>query len=326
MRLSAQLAAVVCACLLASCGYVGEPLYPTYNIPSPVTDLNAIERGDNILVVFTIPPLTTDGLPLKEVGALDLRAGPYSGSLFDTDAWANAATPWAIISPGKPGLVRGHFPVKSYIGQSIVIGVRSANPRGRFSSWSNLVTLAVTPPLSAPANLKAANTPKGVSLAWDAGTASSWRVYRQAASESQPALLGETNHPTYLDLTSAFGTKYSYYVQALSGRTESEIAGPAVIEPEDTFPPETPSGLVAVTGAKTIELSWTRSTETNLKEYRVYRAAGSGEFTLLASGIVAPAYSDSAIVSGTHYRYEVAAVDTKGNVSARSAPVDAVAP
>jgi hypothetical protein len=326
MRLSAQLAALVCACLLAGCGYVGEPLYPTYNIPSPVTDLNAVERGDNILVVFTIPALTTDGLVLKEVGALDLRAGPYSGSLFDTDTWANAATPWAIISPGKPGLVRGHFPAKSYIGQSIVIGVRAANPRGRFSSWSNLVTLAVTPPLASPTGLKAANTPKGVLLTWDAGTASSWRVYRQAAAEPQPTLLGETSHATYLDATSAFGTQYSYSVQALSGQTESEIAGPILIEPEDTFPPETPSGLAAVSGTKTIELSWTRSTETNLKEYRVYRAVGSGEFTLLASGLVAPAYSDSAIVSGTRYRYEVASVDTQGNVSARSAPAEATAP
>lgn len=326
MRFSAQLAALACACLLAGCGYVGEPLYPTYNIPSPVTDLNAVERGDNILVVFTIPPLTTDGLMLKEVGALDLRAGPYSGSLFDTDTWANAATPWAIISPGKPGLVRGHFPAKSYIGQSIVIGVRAANPRGRFSSWSNLVTLAVTPPLATPTGLKAANTPKGVSLAWEPGTAASWRVYRQAASESQPTLLGETSHAEYLDATSAFGTKYSYFVQALSGHTESDIASPVVIEPEDTFPPETPAGLAAVSGTKTIELSWTRSTETNLKEYRVYRAVGDGEFTLLASGLVAPAYSDSAIVSGTRYRYEVAAVDTKGNVSARSAPAEATAP
>ncbi len=326
MRLSAQLATLVCACLLAGCGYVGEPLYPTYNIPSPATDLNAVERGDDILVVFTIPPLTTDGLVLKEVGALDLRAGPYSGSLFDTDTWANAATPWAIISPGKPGLVRGHFPAKSYIGQSIVVGVRAANPRGRFSSWSNLVTVAVTPPLATPTGLKASNTPKGVNLAWDAGAAPSWRVYRQAASEPQSTLLGETNHAEYLDATSAFGTKYSYSVQALNGHTESDIAGPVVIEPEDTFPPETPSGLAAVSGAKTIELSWTRSTETNLKEYRVYRAVANGEFTLLASGLVAPSYSDSAIVSGTHYRYEVAAVDIKGNVSARSAAAEATAP
>ncbi len=326
MRNLPMRATVVWACALAGCGYVGEPLYPTANIPSPVVDLNAVERGGKILVVFTIPPLTTDGLPLKEVGALDLRAGAYSGSVFDTDAWANAASPWAIPSPEHPGLVRGEIPVKGYIGQTIVIGVRSANDRGRFSAWSNLDTVAVVAPVPAPADLQARATPKGVDLRWQGADATAWRVFRQAADETRPSPLGDTKSASYLDDTAAFGTNYSYYVQAVAGAAESDIAGPIAIRPEKTFPPATPAGLTAVSATSTIELNWERSLEPDLKEYRLYRAEGDGEFTPLAGGLTTPAYSDAKVVSGRRYRYTIEAVDREGNVSPRSAPAEAVAP
>ena len=62
--------------LLAGCGSVGEPLYPALNIPMPVVDLNAVERGDKIDINLTIPPKTTEGLLLKDIGSLELRVGP----------------------------------------------------------------------------------------------------------------------------------------------------------------------------------------------------------------------------------------------------------
>ena len=50
---------------LAGCGYIGNPQPPALDIPSAVIDLRAAEDGDRVLVEFTIPMLTTEGLPLK---------------------------------------------------------------------------------------------------------------------------------------------------------------------------------------------------------------------------------------------------------------------
>ena len=61
---SVILCAVVCA-LLYGCGSIGEPLYPALKIPTRVTDLGAVERGNQIDVTFTTPPLTTEGLAIK---------------------------------------------------------------------------------------------------------------------------------------------------------------------------------------------------------------------------------------------------------------------
>ena len=58
----------------AGCGYIGEPLPPLANVPARVTDLAAMQRGSRIVVSFTVPRLTTEGMPLK-APALELRIG-----------------------------------------------------------------------------------------------------------------------------------------------------------------------------------------------------------------------------------------------------------
>ena len=57
-----------------------------------------------------------------------------------------------------------------------------------------------------------------------------------------------------------------------------------------------------------MELAWNRNTEANFKEYRVMRAEEGGPFVEIAHGLDAPVYSDHAVQSGKHYRYEVLAV------------------
>src|SRR5262249_45012866 len=79
-----------CSFLLAACGYVGNPLPPTLDIPQPISDLRVAEYGEKILVEFTVPPLTTEGLALKSIRSLDLRIGPAPAPWND-NAWASSA-------------------------------------------------------------------------------------------------------------------------------------------------------------------------------------------------------------------------------------------
>jgi fibronectin type 3 domain-containing protein len=94
----------------------------------------------------------------------------------------------------------------------------------------------------------------------------------------------------------------------------------------DQFAPATPAGLSVITGLKTVELSWDRNIEPDLKGYQVYR--GEGEAALMKMGAVLdkPAFSDAKIESGKKYRYAVAAVDEGGNESEACAAVEVIAP
>src|SRR5437868_5266756 len=71
------------------CGYVGDPLPPLANVPSPVSDLAAIQRGSRIIVQFTVPQTTTEGHPIPPPLELDLRAG--TSEQFEENQWAASA-------------------------------------------------------------------------------------------------------------------------------------------------------------------------------------------------------------------------------------------
>ena len=110
----------------------------------------------------------------------------------------------------------------------------------------------------------------------------------------------------------------------------SAISSPITLFINDTFPPQSPSGLVAVpagTGAA-IDLSWEPGTETDLAGYHVYRQELTASSQPLGSSqrltqtpVTGPAFHDSSAVAGHHYAYRVTAIDATGNESPPSAPV-----
>lgn len=283
-----------------SCGYVGEPLYPALNIPSRITDLGAVERAGNILIAFTIPPLTTEGIALQGVSRVQVRVGER-----EID----------VPGPHGPGQVQAAVPVADFAGRKVAIAARAFSRKGRPSEWSNQVELKIEPPVPAPGAVRAEAAAEGVRVSWTGPAGASYRVYR---GKEQLATV-QTTH--YVDTTAEYGKTYEYLVQAVQGQAESEPAAAPPITPKDVFPPAAPSGVSAVAGVNSIEVAWERNTETDLAEYRVYR-----DGKLAAASLQAPAYSDKQIESGKVYRYEVAAVDQAGNESARSPAVEATAP
>jgi hypothetical protein len=313
--------------VVVGCGSVGEPLYPAVHIPTQISDLTAVERGSRIDVTFTIPPLTTEGLTLTSIGSVDLRVGPNASPTFQPDQWSSTAQRISdVATPAGPGFIRAPVPAQQFIGQDVVIAVRIGNSKGRFSSWSNPAVLHVGQPVATPAGLKAEASAQGVELTWTAAPDVQFRLYRKAAEEKQPSLLGSSGQPNYLDSTAEYGKAYEYYVEGVHEKAVSDTAGPVAITPKDTFPPAVPAALTASAGLGAVELAWERNTESDFKEYRVFRAEGAGAFSQIADGLVAPSYSDRGVDSGKHYRYRVAAVDQAGNASEPSNPVEVTAP
>ena len=310
--------------LLSGCGYIGAPQPPALDIPSAVTDLRAAEYGDSIQVEFTIPMLTTEGLPLKSVRSIDLYAGPVNNP-FNAAAWAETAKKYSVPADGAGAYAFDQIPVSDWVGKSIALGVRATGPKGKVSSWSNFVSLNIGPPLATPAKPVPENTKDGVKLSWT-GSGPRYRVFRWTG-DAQPAPISETDQPDYLDASAQFGTQYSYMVMAIDGETRrSVVSETASITPKDIFPPAVPAGVTAAAGSNAIELAWVRNTEADFRGYNVYRAEGMGAFEIIAALIEAPVFSDAKIEPGKMYRYEISAVDLLENESARSEPVTASLP
>ena len=147
LPLSAGAALLLCV-LCCACGTRGDPLPPALNIALPVADLRAVEYGDRLVIDFTIPRLTTEGMTLRRLGTVELRAGPGT-TPFETNRWAATARQ-IPVNADKTGPVSATTPAADWVGKEIILAVRVVNPKGRASAWSNLVIVNVLPPVPAP--------------------------------------------------------------------------------------------------------------------------------------------------------------------------------
>jgi fibronectin type 3 domain-containing protein len=308
---------VILFIVLGGCGYVGDPLPPALNIPTPINDFRALEYGDNFLVEFTPPHLTTDGLPLRNPKAVELWIGE-SKSPFTPESWAAGAKKYELTGDTR------EVPTKEWIGKDITMAVRVLGPKGRPSGWSNFVVMNAGAPLEAPRELKVENVAPGVALSWK-GSGPHYRIFR-AIGDGIPERFAETDQPQYTDDTTQYGMRYRYLVQAIAQETRQSLAAESQpITPEDKFPPAVPGALTAVAGVNTIELVWTRNAEPDFKGYNVYRGEGTAALQKIASLLEVPNFTDSKVEAGKRYRYAITAVDLLGNESAQSNTAEALA-
>ena len=298
-----RFALAMVSCLwMAGCGYVGEPMPPALNIPMRIIDLKAEQVGARMKVRFTIPDLTTEKLPVKQV-TVELRGG-------------DVAMP---VAAREPGLVEADGPVATaWLGREVAFMVRLQNAKGRYSEWSSVVLRQVVPTVAMPAGFAARSAEGGVALAWG-GPGDGWSIFR----DGMP--LAEVDKAGYLDAGAEVGKSYRYQVEAWGkaggDRAMSERTAEVAVTNTDTFPPVAPQSLSVIASTNTIELSWERSLEADFKHYRVWR-----DGQVLAAAVDVPAYTDRTAASGKKYVYAVSAVDLRGNESSKSQPVEITTP
>ncbi len=293
-------------------------------MPAKVTDLAANQRGGVVIAHFTVPQLTTENKPIPLPLTLDLRAGANPADHFDQNQWAAQAR--HIPAPEITGaLATYHIPCAEWTGKEVLLAARITAGNGKQGEWSNIVIVPVVAAPPAPEAVTATATAEGVRVAWHAPEGR-FRVLRRA-EDGEYATAGTADKTEWIDRSAEFDKPYRYRVEAIvplesNKEAESDLSSEVAITPRDTFPPTVPSGVRADAAPASIELAWTRSPEADLAGYRIYRAAGNGDFAKLAEVAQAPAYSDHAVQHGTRYRYAVTAFDQKGNESGRSAVVE----
>ena len=307
---------LVVAVILSGCGYVGNPLPPAINVPLPVKDVRAAQVGDRMIVEFTQPIETTEGIKIKRLGGLDLRVAKKGDSI-------DAAIP-VDAKLSDNGVVKLEVPVKDWVGQDVIIGVRTTNPKGRASAWSNLAELHVAAPPAVPTALKAESDPAGARLSWT-GSSPAYRVFRRRPDDKDGAQIGEPTEASFKDETAEYDKKYVYWVVAVDGGARSAESALLEFTAVDKFAPEAPKGLTPIIGPVSVELAWESNTEADLRGYRVYRSLDGAAPERLAE-VASPAFSDKKPVPGKKHVYTVTAIDKRENESAKSPAVEVDVP
>ena len=311
--------------MLSACGYVAGPLPPLANIPASIGDLDAVQRGSRIIVHFTLPQHTTEGMRLQPPLDLDLRIGAFSPP-FNVTQWSDQAT---RIAQGeiKGDLATYEIPSGPWTGKDVAIAARTIGANHKPSNWSNHISLPIIAPLEQPQDLTTVTTAQGIHLTWRA-RGDHFRLLRRTGAGPDFSQVAVTQQPEWTDPNVQYGTRYTYVVQTFAElpdhrEAQSDLSAEVSETPIDKFPPAAPAGLRASVAPNSIELSWDRNTEADLAGYRVYRATGSGGLEKIADVNEVPTYSDHQVEAGKTYRYTITAVDQAGNESPKSATVEA---
>ncbi|MBN2171297.1 MAG: hypothetical protein JW819_08260 [Candidatus Krumholzibacteriota bacterium] len=108
----------------------------------------------------------------------------------------------------------------------------------------------------------------------------------------------------------------------LSGCSDS--SNPASSANQDQTPPAAPTGLTIHVKDADITVAWAANSEADLDEYEVYRTVNTEAETLLGNCTLSRLQDEAPDFMLCHLTYRVRAVDTSGNASAFSAPVEIV--
>lgn len=353
--------------IFSGCGMEGAPQPPSLNLPEKVTDLSADRAGNQVSLTWTMPKRNTDKLLLK--GNVTARICRKEGA-----GVCGAAGGDLLLAPGAEGTYSDLLPAALTAGapRPLSYFVELRNRNGRSAGLSNAAEVLAGEAPAPVKGLAAEVRKQGVVLHWTAlGNAAqepstvAIRLHRklltQAASKPQQGLLAPQPEPQeqnllvdacaeggrkgvcgVLDKEIRFGQTYEYRAQRVARVTvdketlelAGELSAPVRVQALNVFPPEVPTGLVAVAtvgedGAATaIDLSWQPVTDANLAGYAVYRREGEAAWERISPAelLVPPAFHDAQVQTGHTYRYAVSAIDAGGHESARSAETQETVP
>ncbi|MBE7158907.1 MAG: hypothetical protein INR62_10835 [Rhodospirillales bacterium] len=351
-------------------------------LPRIVRDLTAERSGDEVLLHFTVPAETTEGLALRghtltgKICRQQSRGGacvpispappggllsvPASGAAPETVTWTDPLPP--DLATGKPRLLGYRLEVR--------------NGEGKTAGYSAPSFTAAGQAPTAVQDLRARGVRTGVLLEWapvnGGGEVLLRRQETDRAAQVPPSLPSQSRRdPRHLvssarsapdrreawlqaepgnpsaaktvDAGALEGVPYRYVavrriVPEVDGQRielRSAPSGPVAITWTDTFPPPSPQGLTAVgffvspaaSAAEkknfAVDLIWRPVEDARITGYLVRRAVvrpngeeiGTVE-VLTREPVTSPAFHDSTAQAEASYRYEVVAVDAKGNISA----------
>ena len=216
--------------------------------------------------------------------------------------------------------------------------ITAVDNNGNESAPSNPIVSATTPtppptcannptpnPSPAPgAPTKTSSTDKSLSFSWTASAAatgctlSGYHIYRADAGANPIANV--TSGTTYTDSNLTPNTSYTYTIEAFDTSSHTTKGTAAVLATApDTSAPSTPGSVVATaTSSSQVSLGWSASSDdVGVTNYRIYRSDKGTTPLATVSGTTLN-YVDSTVTASNTYTYQVSAVDSAGNASAKA--------
>ncbi|RBY94391.1 hypothetical protein DQ244_03475 [Blastococcus sp. TBT05-19] len=266
-----------------------------------------------------VPPAAPTGVTaaLRD-GSVPLSWTPNTAE-YDTDAY-QVLRDGVAVGPVLLGRTTAGWTDTAVVNDTTYsYAVRTRDTSGNWSAPSAPAVSARPTDLTAPATptgLIAGRGDARAGLSWTANAEPDLAGYRLLRDGVEVAAVTGTEH---LDLGLVNDRTYVYTLVAVDTHgNRSAASAPVSVTPTDLTPPAAPTGLVAVRGDGEVTLSWTANAEPDLAGYRLLR-----DGTVIATLPGATTYLDSGLTNDTTYRYTLVAVDTHGNTSVSSSPVQA---
>ena len=335
---------MVLAISLCSCGKQGPPLPPEIRVAERTTDLTAFQEGDNAVLQWSYPSMTTDGRALTDIESIQVwRATLSAGQEPPPPVSAQDRQLRRQLLEGEGEVIRELSPgeVAAITHGSTLIfrddleqwrqsegaavespvlwyGVRTICCRKRPSVLSNVVRLEPQAPPPPPTGLELEASADGIDVHWRQSDDLATLVERSADGAAWTAVTPEpVRGSEWRDVKAAQGRGWSYRLRSVrkiegGGEVVGEPSPPARIDHPDTYPPTPPEGVVCLPEGPQVRVRW--QAVAGEVTYRVSRRKGSAPSTVLADGLRAVELIDESPPLGA-LRYVVVAVDGAGNES-----------
>ncbi len=330
---------------LSSCAKTGDPQPPLVRVPRPSVDLSALQQGDDVVLIVSMPRENTDGSPAVPPSEIELfRLAQEDrrdrGEIPENDFLARAEQIFDVSGDLSAVISRERLVFRDSLpsGDRAAVyqrayryAVRFINSRNQTAGLGNQAVIAPVPVPAPPAEVSSEVTQDFIRLHWSPpqGNADGSRPARVAGyklyrSEDPNFLSPEPLHdglllePEFEDRSFQFGQTYYYAVSVIASAenpyAESRASTRHAVSPTDRFPPPAPVDLQAVVDRGVVLLLWLAPDAPDVSGYRIYRTDKAGIRVLLHSDLVsALSFRDEKAEAGISWLYGVAAVDIHGN-------------
>ncbi len=204
---------------LFGCAAPSPPQPPSLELPTPVTDLKAVRKGNQVLLTWTLPQQTTDGEGIRFLGPTRICRCLLNAPDATKDKMTECGSPAAELASSQldttsakpaanaPQRVSARYsdPIPkdwmSNSAASVIYAIESLNTNHRSAALSNQVRIPAASTEPPPTDFAAQLTDQGVVLTWtgplfsipsgDSTPQYFYRVYRTAKDAPQPTFVGE---------------------------------------------------------------------------------------------------------------------------------------
>jgi hypothetical protein len=330
--------------VLSGCGKEGPPLPPEIRVAERTTDLTAFQEGDDAVLRWSYPSLTTDGSGLTDVEGIQVwratlpegQEPPPPISAQDRQLRRQllegegevikelGPEELAAITHGadlvfRDDLTRWRESAGAEMGSPILwYGVRTVCCRKRESVLSNVVRLEPQTAPPPPDDLQLGAGADGIDVRWRQTDDLVTLVERSADGATWTAVTEEAvTGGEWRDSKAAQGRSWSYRlrsVRMLGGGEEvvGEPSPPARVDHPDTYPPPSPQGVVCLPEGPRVRVRW--QAVAGDVTYRISRQKERAKARVLADELQVIELTDPSPPLGA-LRYTVVAVDSAGNES-----------